>query len=82
MTFNREIRELVPGPGHFEELLRGCAAVQRGHGGVLKKWSPEFGGIFHTCSRIIQSRKNGIFDRFDFEKANALLRFAQVGPVC
>ena len=24
-----------------------------------KKWSPDFGGIFQTCSRIVQSRKNG-----------------------
>ena len=36
-----------------------------------KKWSPDFGGIFETCSRIVQSRKNGTCNRLGFEEANA-----------
>ena len=36
-----------------------------------KKWSPDFGGIFQTCSRIAQSRKNGTCNRLGFEEANA-----------
>ena len=37
----------------------------------VKKWSPDFWGIFRTFSRIVQSRKNGTYGRLDLEETNA-----------